>query len=1316
MSRALHAQQSQKMKRSSSLNDSQASGSTSHEALDSPGGLSLPSSTSAGRRASCTDDVRNRFANNSTSNPTAMNSGNDSTNKSSTANTDTMGAYYTNGNSSSNFDYFLSDPSHSESEHDDSLVDRQRQSYYRKRRYEVNCLGRMVVDVSRDNAGDGRDGSNKNNGRDANRIESPHHQQWDNSSFGNTSLSSSNSPMPRARIQLDGLGLIQEGDGVEQHQHNDLHKHQQQQGDGQNQHQQGDYMQKQLTANNHAKKKTISKIKLRLPFVRMTSETSDSISDVDLDYYDKMATPNGAFHTPATESKDGKRSPLDNTSRSALVDQNHFRGSLHGDGLEAALMPPSTASDEGYLQHSNIGNIEGVSEQQQQMEQHQRHSLSQNTNSQSTTTLQGVELVTEQAGGESSSSVIVSSLDSGDRVSPNHAGSKLDTMKINANDAADNIDSTTANGPAFTVTTANSTSNHPNLSLTAKKSKPKKRLRFSNTPHSNTSHRRQRSGDQVAAGIVLKNTQQKVDWIGMRRDGLLAPTRTGNATAGSAAIGDGVSNNDAIIDNLTKNNMANLFGYGSVTTNEGDSMSGSPSNGIVDRTHVWQASLPRKSSHLSFSDSSAPTSPPEGKGNLGVWRKNEEGRQQQKQSAAADQELNAYFNKQHVYQIGPSSYEKGQHFMQWQPYQNKTPSEQEHNHHKRSRSGTLSSYQQHLQESYSNKAHQAFQRRSSLDNPNESTRYRQEQLHPRPHSNSLSSYQLAQQHQQNQQQRPHSNSLSSYERVWDGENAQRFQSNQMGSYGSNRQQVSWDPSTSYGSWNSSLDLHSQQALMMQMSTLTDGAFRSGESPSIHKSWSDSIGSSSNILYSTHISERKSRDKMVESDSGSSDSASSSSFEDDRSSLSRARTNEFQKLKNNHHASRPKSARFDKVMQRVANALDAPIYHQRKKDDEKANAIKPPPTFFCPNCKTEQRAFIDITTAASQFESPLGYFTLYFALYLVSILFVFGLEEGWTPLDCVYFAVVTLTTAGLGDFVPSSNMAKLICACFIYFGVATIGLLLGSILAGSLDDASKKDHHEALIRDCPNCLRLEMQRKRHSMNPSMHAGGNSYYNHDPVGFEQNHVTFIDANSTARNNGEGSIGLNIKEPSAETPPQVAQLASQGSNVTPSRRQSHTKHMSLAFGATEATEFLKTVHKRRMSADFDTINENSPFLERSSSSYMGDPTQNFYDSKPVNNDDTSTGTTSTDSSSNLTKPMSRLKAVKYIVLTLNRALLNSLLIIFIGSSGFYFIEGMPLVDSFYFTTVLLTTGKAHCCELKILPAASTKSLLALLFSGLW
>jgi hypothetical protein len=159
---------------------------------------------------------------------------------------------------------------------------------------------------------------------------------------------------------------------------------------------------------------------------------------------------------------------------------------------------------------------------------------------------------------------------------------------------------------------------------------------------------------------------------------------------------------------------------------------------------------------------------------------------------------------------------------------------------------------------------------------------------------------------------------------------------------------------------------------------------------------------------------------------------------------------------------------------------------------------------------------------------------------------------------------------------------------------------------------------------------------------------------------------------------SVGLDLNEKT---------IAPSARPVTPLKRQ-HTKHMSLALDSTQHSDFLNSIqHKRRMSADFETINENSPFFDKSSSSYMGEPTQHTMDTKPISNDDTSTTTASSESSSDLTKPMSRLKAVKYIVLTLNRALLNSLLIIFVGSTGFYFIEGMTLVDSFYFTTVLLT-----------------------------
>jgi hypothetical protein len=71
-----------------------------------------------------------------------------------------------------------------------------------------------------------------------------------------------------------------------------------------------------------------------------------------------------------------------------------------------------------------------------------------------------------------------------------------------------------------------------------------------------------------------------------------------------------------------------------------------------------------------------------------------------------------------------------------------------------------------------------------------------------------------------------------------------------------------------------------------------------------------------------------------------------------------------------------------------------------------------PTFVCPRCKTRQREFFTVENAAGRLEGPGSYLALYFAIYVICSLFIFGLEEGWMPLDCTYFAVITLTTAGL----------------------------------------------------------------------------------------------------------------------------------------------------------------------------------------------------------------------------------------------------------------------------------------------------------------
>jgi hypothetical protein len=73
---------------------------------------------------------------------------------------------------------------------------------------------------------------------------------------------------------------------------------------------------------------------------------------------------------------------------------------------------------------------------------------------------------------------------------------------------------------------------------------------------------------------------------------------------------------------------------------------------------------------------------------------------------------------------------------------------------------------------------------------------------------------------------------------------------------------------------------------------------------------------------------------------------------------------------------------------------------------------------------------------------------------------------------LFRAVITLTTAGLGDFVPTSDGAKVICSIFIYFGVACIGLLLGSYIAGMLDENSSRKAMANRIKACPNCSRIQ----------------------------------------------------------------------------------------------------------------------------------------------------------------------------------------------------------------------------------------------------
>jgi hypothetical protein len=457
-----------------------------------------------------------------------------------------------------------------------------------------------------------------------------------------------------------------------------------------------------------------------------------------------------------------------------------------------------------------------------------------------------------------------------------------------------------------------------------------------------------------------------------------------------------------------------------------------------------------------------------------------------------------------------------------------------------------------------------------------------------------------------------------------------------------------------------------------------------------------------------------------------------------------------------------------VLRTHAAARDSPFQNIGKNSTEKANrstfmpkssVIEDDPqscaTYVCPNCRTIQREFFTHADAPRQLESASGYLALYFGTYVVASLFIFGLEEGWEPLDCIYFAVVTLTTAGLGDFVPTTDANKIICSIFIYFGVACIGLLLGSYIAGMLDDKAYREAKAKQINSCPNCARLQTIRDAAKVGsranfsrsiPTPRAKVNRHMSerifdkpqvqdHAAKYVSGHHKRGQSGSSSPRRSPNGQFELTPSAPASKhhrdgsnsveshgpPSPYSSQHSSQqqpspnilGSPMTRQilGRQSHTRHGSMdissnaffAAGVTStSSKTYGAVRSRGFSADMSNahpppINENGP-LEGNSAmptipfvpgGYNG--VENDGDDNGYSSDDDESVVSSASSSSTevlLDERATKIRSAKYVFLTLRQALVNSMVIIAVGCIGFWLIEGFSLVDSWYFTTVFLTT----------------------------
>jgi potassium channel subfamily K, other eukaryote len=65
-------------------------------------------------------------------------------------------------------------------------------------------------------------------------------------------------------------------------------------------------------------------------------------------------------------------------------------------------------------------------------------------------------------------------------------------------------------------------------------------------------------------------------------------------------------------------------------------------------------------------------------------------------------------------------------------------------------------------------------------------------------------------------------------------------------------------------------------------------------------------------------------------------------------------------------------------------------------------------------------------------------------YIAVAILYYHFIEGWRVVDCIYFAMVIVTTVGYGDVVPVKTAGKAFTIFFAFYGICTIGVALGRL--------------------------------------------------------------------------------------------------------------------------------------------------------------------------------------------------------------------------------------------------------------------------------
>ena len=80
------------------------------------------------------------------------------------------------------------------------------------------------------------------------------------------------------------------------------------------------------------------------------------------------------------------------------------------------------------------------------------------------------------------------------------------------------------------------------------------------------------------------------------------------------------------------------------------------------------------------------------------------------------------------------------------------------------------------------------------------------------------------------------------------------------------------------------------------------------------------------------------------------------------------------------------------------------------------------------------------------------------LLLTGTIFYWGAED-WSPIEALYFSVVTLTTVGYGDLTPTSDFSRIFTIIYIFIGLGVLVAFLSSVAQQYM--AQKAEAHERL---------------------------------------------------------------------------------------------------------------------------------------------------------------------------------------------------------------------------------------------------------------